>query len=134
MPAIADEVTREIDLAACPEEVWDALTRPELLEQWLAESADIEAWDGGGLDIRTDDGTDRRGIVEQAERPERLVIRWWEACPDESTRVEFHIVAAPGGGSRLRVTESRTAQPMATASAWGTRFASLRARLTCAVA
>jgi uncharacterized protein YndB with AHSA1/START domain len=134
MPVIADEVTREIDLEACPEEVWDALTRPELLEQWLAESADIEAWGGGGLDIRTDDGTDHRGVVEHAERPERLTIRWWESCPDESTRVEFRVIELPDGGSRLRVTESRTARPMAIASAWGARLASLRANLTCAVA
>jgi uncharacterized protein YndB with AHSA1/START domain len=128
------EVTREIDLDACPEQVWDALTRPELLEQWLAESAEIDAWKSGGLDIRTDDGKERRGIVEHAEQPERLVLRWWETCPDESTRVEFRVIELPGGGSRLRVTESRTAQPVACGLAWGSRLATLRASLTYAMA
>ncbi len=134
MHARPPEVSREIDLEACPEEVWDALTRPELLEQWLAESAEIEAWDGGGVDIRTDDGRERRGVVEYADRPERLVFSWWEAIPDESTRVEFRVIELPGGGSRLRVTETRTAQPVARALAWGDRLATLRASLTYAMA
>ena len=134
MPADTSEVVREIDLAAEPDEVWDALTRPELLEQWLADDVEIEPWGGGGIDVATDDGEHRRGVVERAERPERLVIHWWEARPDDSTRVEFHIVGLPAGGSRLRVTETRTAVPMAVAHGWGMRLVSLHACLAGAVA
>ena len=72
--------------------------------------------------------------MEHAERPERLVIRWWEACPDESTRVEFRVIELPGGGSRLRVTETRTAQPIATGLAWSARLASLQTNRARAMA
>ena len=46
---MADETTvrREIDLDATPADVWDALTRPELLEQWFEADVELDPRPGG---------------------------------------------------------------------------------------
>ncbi len=85
-------VSREIDVDAQPEEVWEALATEEGRERWLDEP--------------------RRDIhVEALDFPHRLV--WWWAGPEEpATRVEFLLVAAPAG-TRVIVTESAPSFPLA---------------------
>ena len=51
-------VARDITLPVDPDEAWDALTDPELLEQWFGEG-------------------DREAVIEEAEPGERLVFWWW---------------------------------------------------------
>jgi uncharacterized protein YndB with AHSA1/START domain len=85
-------VSREIDVDAQPEEVWEALATEEGRERWLDEP---------GRDIH----------VEALDFPHRLV--WWWAGPQEpATRVEFLLVAAPAG-TRVIVTESAPSFPLA---------------------
>jgi uncharacterized protein YndB with AHSA1/START domain len=85
-------VSREIDVDAQPEEVWEALATEEGRERWLDEP---------GRDIH----------VEALDFPHRLV--WWWAGPQEpATRVEFLLVAAPAG-TRVIVTESVPSFPLA---------------------
>jgi uncharacterized protein YndB with AHSA1/START domain len=85
-------VSREIDVDAQPEEVWEALATEEGRERWLDEP---------GRDIH----------VEALDFPHRLV--WWWAGPEEpATRVEFLLVAAPAG-TRVIVTESAPSFPLA---------------------
>jgi uncharacterized protein YndB with AHSA1/START domain len=85
-------VSREIDVHAQPEEVWEALATEEGRERWLDEP---------GRDIH----------VEALDFPHRLV--WWWAGPQEpATRVEFLLVAAPAG-TRVIVTESAPSLPLA---------------------
>jgi uncharacterized protein YndB with AHSA1/START domain len=85
-------VRREVDIEASPEEVWEALVTDEGRERWLEEPA-------------------RDVHVEVVESPHRLV--WWWAGEDEpATRVEFLVVAAPSG-TRVIVTESAPAFPLA---------------------
>ena len=47
------EVTRELVLPAPPEEVWEALTDPERLEEWFANEVER---DGDALVYRWGDG------------------------------------------------------------------------------
>jgi uncharacterized protein YndB with AHSA1/START domain len=89
--------TREIEVEAAPEEVWEALATEEGRERWLDEP-------------------DREIHVEVAEEPSRLVWWWWSGDGDP-TRVEFLVVAVPGG-TRLLVTETVPSFPVA-------RFASV---------
>jgi len=85
-------VSREIDVDAQPEKVWEALATKEGRERWLDEP---------GRDIH----------VEALDFPHRLV--WWWAGPEEpATRVEFLLVAAPAG-TRVIVTESAPSFPLA---------------------
>ncbi|MEA2230054.1 MAG: Activator of Hsp90 ATPase 1-like protein [Solirubrobacteraceae bacterium] len=77
-------VAREITIPGGPAEVWDALTDPELMAEWLGE--------------------EREAVLEEAEPGERLVFWWWE--PDEpGSRVELRLVAVPDG-TRVTVTEA----------------------------
>jgi hypothetical protein len=68
------EVEREITLDAPPEEVWEALTEPERLEEWFANDVDFDLERGGTF--RWGDGETRHAIVEEAVPERRLAIRW----------------------------------------------------------
>jgi uncharacterized protein YndB with AHSA1/START domain len=72
---------RTIELWAAPEEVWDAITRPELLAGWFGAEVEIEPRRGGTVDARFPDGTRRRGIVQVADPPRRLAFRWRPVAP-----------------------------------------------------
>jgi uncharacterized protein YndB with AHSA1/START domain len=94
------EVTREVVFPVPPEEVWDALTDPEQLEEWFANDVELDVRPGGEGVFRWDDGDERRATVLEVEPCERLLLDW-----DEEGEVEFTLeeVAA---GTRLLVRES----------------------------
>ena len=107
---MTDLIERELELAAPPEEVWEALTDPARLAGWLADDVALEMWPGG--DARFIVGGERReGWVEEVTAPAgepgtgRLAF-WWAADGEPASRVELE-VSASGPGSRLRVVESR---------------------------
>jgi uncharacterized protein YndB with AHSA1/START domain len=85
-------VTREVDVEATREEVWEALATEEGRERWLQEPE---------LEIR----------VELVDEPRRLVW-WWGPEDHPPTRVEFLLVAMPRG-TRVVVTESLPSFPIA---------------------
>jgi uncharacterized protein YndB with AHSA1/START domain len=93
MPSEQQQVRREIDVQATPEEVWEALVTEEGRERWLEDEADREIH------------------IETLEPPDRLV--WWWAAEDRpATRVDFRIVELPAG-TRVIVTESAPRFPLA---------------------
>jgi uncharacterized protein YndB with AHSA1/START domain len=107
---MVDRVERQAMLAAPRREVWSALTEPERLAARLADRAEVDLRPGGELSLRLLDGTWRRGFVEAADPPGRLVL-WWRQDGDgdeegDLTRVEIVLVEA-AGGTLLRVIESR---------------------------
>lgn len=110
-------VQREVILPVAPEELWPALTEPEQLAEWFAESARIDLREGGEAVFEWA-GESRRGVVETVEVGRRLSFRWSEAAPaggdDEAlghtTRVEFTLEPV-GAGTRLRVVESGLPEP-----------------------
>jgi uncharacterized protein YndB with AHSA1/START domain len=87
------ETTRRIDIAAEPDEVWEALTTDEGRERWL------------------EDDPGREIVVESEEAPHRLVWWWWrgDAPP---TRVEFLVVPVETG-TRVVVRERAPSVPLA---------------------
>jgi uncharacterized protein YndB with AHSA1/START domain len=98
---------RSVRLDAEPGEVWEALTRPELLSSWFGAQVEIEARRGGSVDARFPDGSRRRGIVQVAEPARRLSFRWRAVAPvasAESSVVELTL-GPDGGGTVLTVVE-----------------------------
>ena len=76
------EVTREVVLEAPLEEVWDALTDPDQLEEWFSE-----------------DGEERHVVVEEVETRRRVAYTWDEG----HVAIEVEEVE---GGTRVVVTET----------------------------
>ena len=94
------EVTREIVFPASPDEVWEALTEAEQLEEWFANDVELDPRPGGAGIFRWDDGEERRATVVVADPGERLVLDW-----DEDGEVEFTLEEVEDG-TRLLVRES----------------------------
>ena len=94
------EVTREIVFPASPDEVWDALTEPEQLEEWFANDVELDPRPGGAGIFRWDDGEERQATVLVAAPGERLVLDW-----DEEGEVEFTLEEVEDG-TRLLVRET----------------------------
>lgn len=103
------EVERETVVAGTPEEAWRAVVETD----WLGEDVRIDPRPDGEVSAR-DEGRERRGFVEEADPPSRLVF-WWSEPGDEGSRVEITLEEA-GEGTRVRVVESR---PLAVLDAYG---------------
>src|SRR5215213_4658241 len=78
-------IRRKILLDAPREEVWEALTDPERLEDWFAN------------------GEERRAVVREVEPGERLAFDW-----EDEGEVEFTL-ADDGGATLLTVVETSPA-------------------------
>ena len=99
-------VRREIVLPSPREEVWEALTEPERLEEWFANDVELDPRPGGEGVFRWDDGSERRALVEVVEEPSRFAFEWREG--DDASSVDFTLEEVPEG-TRLTVVESAPA-------------------------
>ena len=93
-------MTREIVFPVPPDEVWEALTDPEQLEEWFANDVELDPREGGEGVFRWDDGEERHAKVVEAEPGERLVLDW-----DDDGTVELTLEEVEEG-TRLLVRES----------------------------
>ena len=96
-------VERDTLVEASPEEVWEALTDEDRLEEWLAPDVELDPTEGGEIAVR-DGEEERAGTVETVEEHERFAFTWSRPGEGESF-VEFTIEALPGG-SRVTVVET----------------------------
>jgi uncharacterized protein YndB with AHSA1/START domain len=116
-------VERETLVEASPEEVWEALTEEDRLEEWLAPEVELDPVEGGEIAVR--DGDDRRtGTVETVEEQERFAFTWSRPGEGESF-VEFSIEALPGG-TRVTVVETPIGPTAMAFGGWVSRLARLR--------
>ncbi len=120
-------VERDVVVEAGPEEVWEALTDGDRLEEWLASEVELDAVEGGEVTVRDEDG-ERHGTVETVEEGERLAFTW-ERPGEAPSLVEFTIEAVPAG-SRVVVVETslvpgESFAPTASAG-WGAALPRLR--------
>jgi len=123
-------VERETLVEATPEEVWEALTDEDRLEEWLAPEVELDPTEGGEISVRDGDG-ERNGTVETLEENERFAFTWSRPGEGESF-VEFTIEALPGG-SRVTVVETPIGPIAMAAGGWGPRLARLRHALRSAL-
>jgi uncharacterized protein YndB with AHSA1/START domain len=96
------DVVREIVFPAEPDEVWEALTEPERLEEWFATEVELEPRPGGAGVFRWGNGEERRATVREVEEQERLVLDWDD---EDGGEVEFTLEPVPDG-TRLTVRET----------------------------
>lgn len=94
------EVTRELVFPAPAEEVWEALTDPEQLEEWFANDVELDPREGGEGVFRWENGEERHATVLLFEPGERLVLDW-----DGDGEVEF-VLEEVEAGTRLFVRET----------------------------
>ncbi len=94
------DVRREVVLPSEPDEVWEALTEPERLEDWFATDVELEATPGGRGRFRWGDGEERRVSVEHVEPERRLALRY-----EDGGEVTFTLEPVEAG-TRLVVVES----------------------------
>jgi uncharacterized protein YndB with AHSA1/START domain len=106
---MTDLIERELTLPAPPEAVWEAVTDPDWLREWLADEAELELRPGGDARFRIGEDT-RTGWVEEVTPPAdgaagRLAF-WWEQEGEPASRVALELTQSEDG-TRLRVVESR---------------------------
>ena len=94
------EVEREIVVAEAPDDVWEALTDPDRLEEWFASEVELDARPGGEGTFRWGDGEERTAVVRELEEAERLVLDWDDGG---SVVIELEPIV---DGTRVRVVES----------------------------
>jgi uncharacterized protein YndB with AHSA1/START domain len=116
-------VERETLVEATPEEVWDALTHEDRLEEWLAPDVELDPVEGGEIAVR-DGGDQRSGTVETLEERERFAFTWSRPGEGESF-VEFTIEGLPGG-TRVTVIETPIGPTATAAGGWAPRLDRLR--------
>jgi uncharacterized protein YndB with AHSA1/START domain len=94
------EIEREIVVPEQPDEVWEALTDSERLEEWFASDVELDARPGGEGVFRWGDGDERHAIVRELEEAERLVLDWDDGG---SVAIELEPMVE---GTLVRVVES----------------------------
>ena len=99
-------VTREVELDATTEEVWEAITDDDERATWFGGATEFEL-EPGGEGFATDPDGQRRAVrVDEVEPGRRLSFDWWpEGEDDTASRVELEVIPLEDG-SRLRVTET----------------------------
>lgn len=107
MPAIR----RHVFIANNPRTVWEALTKPDGIEKWLADEARLDGRKGGRVVFinEGDDGepVEERGIIHVWRPTSRLEITWDNigSFPSKGTRLSF-TVARDGTETRLALVHS----------------------------
>ncbi|MBX7152140.1 SRPBCC domain-containing protein [bacterium] len=96
-----------IHILGKPADVFDALTKPELMKQWLCDGAEVELKPGGKFRFWGEalygcvDPKDAHQILSTVQKPSRLEIRWpWIGM---QTRLIFEIDTV-GQGSIVTIT------------------------------
>lgn len=113
----APTVHQRVALDGEPDEVWELLTDPDLVTEWLGRPDDLEL-DRPGSSGRLVDGDDVEREVEVVEsRPGRaLRWTWWPAGrDDEVSTVEITLVPTLPG-TEVHVVETWTGPPPIRAS------------------
>lgn len=108
-------IEREIHVEASPEVVYEVITRPEHLQEWWPDEADLEPEVGAtGVLSWGDRSSPEAHVVPitvlEAEPPRRFAFRWdfpegEVARPENSLLVTFEL-APSGAGTRVRMTET----------------------------
>jgi len=107
-------VVREAEYPQPPERVWEALTEPSALSDWLLPAPDFAPQVGRRFRFHTapDAGSAGDDPVEcevtEAEPPRRLAYTWRTSPDQPAGRVSWTLTPTERGGTRLRVVHEPT--------------------------
>ena len=114
--ADAFTVRRTVTIAAAPDKVWAAVTRPELIAQWFGNVAQLDRLEVGAEGEFGFEGYGRFPVrIEELDAPHTIAYRWGNenATPTaaldlaHSTVFRFTLEPLEGGtATRLTVVES----------------------------
>ena len=93
-------IRKEIVLPATRDDVWEALTDEDRLEDWFANDVELDLRPGGGASFRWSNGETRTATVTEVEPEHRLAFAW-----DDEGEVEFTL-DDDVDGTRLTVVET----------------------------
>lgn len=105
------DISRTIDIQAPVDDVWAAITQPDLITQWFGDTAEFTAEPGKAGEFGwTEHGGSFRVRVEHVDRPRTLVYRWArefgvDPVAGNSTLVRFDLEAI-ANGTRLTMIET----------------------------
>ncbi len=109
-----------ITINAPPTRVWDALTQPDLIKQYLFGTQVTTDWQVGSPivyeGIWEGKAYKDKGVILQVEPGKLLVSTFWSALsglPDipENYQTVRYELAAEGGGTRLTIVQDNNASP-----------------------
>ena len=109
-----------ITINAPPTRVWDALTQPDLIKQYLFGTQVTTNWEVGSPivyeGIWEGKAYKDKGTILQVEPGKLLVSTYWSALsglPDipENYQTVRYELAAEGGGTRLTIVQDNNASP-----------------------
>jgi uncharacterized protein YndB with AHSA1/START domain len=109
---VTDIIEREIELQAPVQTVWQAVTDPGCLSEWLADEVLLDLCPGGEARFVSGDEV-RAGWVEEISPPgdERTgsgrLAFWWAVDDEPASRVCFTVAGRDDGGTVLRIVETR---------------------------
>lgn len=105
---MSETVTTERDLDADPADVWEAISEPEQLGQWLDADVDVDITEGSEGTIRFGEEAEPSIVlIETVDEGKRLIFRW-ATTVEAPTEVSIEIKPI-STGTRIRVVE-RTIQ------------------------
>jgi uncharacterized protein YndB with AHSA1/START domain len=137
----ATETTQvyEVVTEATPEQIWDALTKPELTQQYFYGSVFDSTFEPGTPYVGWAGDRSRKfveGEVLEADPPYRLSTTWrslWneEAAAEQPSRVTWEIEPQEGGGSKVTLVHDKLEESPKTAESvaggWNSVLGKLKA-------
>ena len=91
------KISVEQKIAGAPEVVWFALTRVPVLNQWLCDSASVQANEGGRFYAWWNDGWYASGVFTTFKENEAVTFTW--NGKDEPGESQVHIALSADGGA-----------------------------------
>jgi uncharacterized protein YndB with AHSA1/START domain len=104
---VGDVIERSVEVAAPASEVWDAITDPARLGEWLNVDVEMDVQPGGAARFVSPDGSRLAGRVEEVVPEQRLAFCWWPSPGfGRTSRVEIELVEGEAGKTSVQVVET----------------------------
>ena len=98
------EIVKEVTVRATPDVVWRAITDAEELRRWFPIDARVQPGVGGSIWVSWGEGAEAEAPITGWDPPRHL--QWTQDRGPVKLFVDFHIEAAAGGSTVVRLVQS----------------------------